>query len=77
MRVRGPSPPSDTHGITVIDGVQVEVVSHQRLHWRAQRVDDRWLIAGLRSVYISDLLLVACNPERVSCNPGHISILAR
>lgn len=35
-----------------------------RLLWRAQRLDRRWLIAGLRIIYIRDYLL-PCNPGRV------------
>lgn len=41
-------------------------VSHEgfvRLLWRAQRLDGRWLISGLRCIYVRDLLH-ACDPSR-------------
>jgi hypothetical protein len=34
------------------------------LLWRAQTLDGRWLIAGLRMIYIRDVLQ-PCNPSRV------------
>jgi hypothetical protein len=52
------------HGMTELDGVDVALVGYARLLWRALRSDDRWLIAGLRAMYISDMLLPR-NPNRV------------
>jgi SnoaL-like domain len=52
------------HGMTELDGVDVALVGYTRLLWRAQRSGDRWLIAGLRAMYISDMLLPR-NPSRV------------
>lgn len=51
-------------GFAAVDGVDVCVVSHARLLWRAQRVDGKWLIAGLRMIYLRDMMQ-ACNPSRV------------
>ena len=52
------------HGLTELDGVEVDIVSHSRLLWRALRTDADWLIAGMRAYYISDLLL-PLDPGRV------------
>ena len=52
------------HGMTELDGVDVALVGYTRLFWRALRSGDRWLIAGLRALYISDMLLPR-NPSRV------------
>jgi hypothetical protein len=52
------------HGITELDGVDIALVGYARLLWRALRSGDRWLIAGLRAMYISDMLLPR-NPSRV------------
>ncbi len=51
-------------GFNTLDGADVCVVSHARLIWRAQRLDGRWLIAGLRMIYLRDAMQ-ACNPSRV------------
>lgn len=42
---------------SVLDGAEVNIVSHCRLKWRVQRSAGCWLIAGLRSVYLRDVLL--------------------
>jgi hypothetical protein len=47
-----------------VDGVDVCMVGTVRLLWRAQMLDRRWLIAGLRMIYIRDLIL-PCDPNRV------------
>jgi hypothetical protein len=52
------------HGMTALDGIDVALVGYARLLWRALRSDDRWLIAGLRAMYVSDMLLPR-NPSRV------------
>ena len=45
------------HGLTEIDGVDIEIISHTRLLWRALREGQNWLIAGMRAFYISDTIL--------------------
>ena len=52
------------HSFFPLDGVACKNTGYVRLLWRAQRLDDRWLIAGLRCVYIRDLI-TACNPSQV------------
>lgn len=47
-----------------VDGVDVCMIGTVRLLWRAQMLDRRWLIAGLRMIYIRDLIL-PCDPGRV------------
>lgn len=56
--------PCSLHGMTELDGIEVALVGYARLLWRALRSGDRWLIAGLRATYISDMLLPR-NPSRV------------
>jgi hypothetical protein len=40
-----------------LDNVPVCIINHARLLWRAQLLGDQWLIAGLRIIYIRDLLI--------------------
>jgi hypothetical protein len=47
-----------------LDNVPVCIINHARLLWRAQLLGDQWLIAGLRIIYIRDLL-VPVNPNNV------------
>ncbi len=47
-----------------IEGDDVSFESFVRLLWRARRLDGRWLIAGLRGIYVRDMVM-ACNPSRV------------
>jgi hypothetical protein len=49
------------HGFYNLNGVDVTSTGFVRLLWRVQRLESRWLIAGLRSIYIRDLLQ-PCNP---------------
>ncbi len=51
------------HGFYTRDGVDVTGTGYIRLLWRAQRLHGRWLIAGLRGLYIRDLLQ-PCNPNQ-------------
>ncbi len=44
------------HGFYKLDGIDVTSTGFVRLLWRALRLDGRWLIAGLRSLYVRDLL---------------------
>ncbi len=52
------------HGMTELEGVDVALIGYTRLLWRALRSGDGWLIAGLRAMYVSDMLLPR-NPSRV------------
>ena len=49
------------HTVLELDGVDVINVSYTRLLWRTQKVAGRWLIAGLRGIYIRDTL-APCGP---------------
>ena len=40
-----------------LDKAPVCIINHARLLWRAQLLGDQWLIAGLRIIYIRDLLV--------------------
>ena len=51
------------HGFYTYEGVPVTSTGFVRLFWRAQRLEGRWLIAGLRSAYLRDLLQ-PCNPSQ-------------
>ena len=51
------------HGFYKLDGIDVTSTGFVRLLWRAQRIENRWLIAGLRSIYLRDLLQ-PCNPTQ-------------
>jgi hypothetical protein len=50
------------HLIGELDGVEVDVLGYNRLRARVQREDDEWRMAGLRSIYIHDLI-VPLNPS--------------
>ena len=50
------------HGFYNRDGIDVTGTGYVRLMWRAQRLGDRWLVAGLRCTYIRDLMQ-PCNPS--------------
>lgn len=52
------------HGISTLDGAEVDLVSHGRLMWRVRRDDGIWLIAGMQGVYIRDCI-VPLNPLRL------------
>ena len=45
------------HGLTELDGVEIDIVSQSRLLWRAQRERVGWLIFGLRAYYLSDAII--------------------
>ena len=61
------------HGFYRRDGIDVTGTGYVRLLWRAQRLGHRWLIAGLRGLYIRDLLQ-ACNPnERVTLDEAELA----
>ena len=52
------------HGLTELHGVEIDIVSHSRLLWRARRTLEGWLLAGMRAYYISDAIL-PLDPTRV------------
>lgn len=52
------------HGLTEVDGVEIDIVSHTHLLWRALKTDAGWLLAGMRAYYISDTL-IPMDPGRV------------
>ena len=52
------------HGMRRLQGADVGVVSHTRLLSRVLQSGDNWLIAGLRVLYIRDLLIPR-NPHQV------------
>ena len=49
------------HTVLTLDGTEVINISYTRLLWRTQKVKGRWLISGLRGIYISDTLS-PCGP---------------
>ena len=51
------------HTVLKLDGIDVINISYTRLLWRTQKVDGRWLIAGLRGIYIRDTL-ATCGPTQ-------------
>jgi len=51
------------HTVLKLDGVDVINTSYTRLLWRTQKIDDRWLISGLRGIYIRDTL-APCGPNQ-------------
>ena len=52
------------HFFVTVDGAEVDIIGYTRLMWRLQRSGSNWLIAGLRAVYIRDVL-VPVNPLQV------------
>ena len=59
-RIKGDRALADTavaiHLIAELDGVEVDATSHARLYMRVERAYGRWLITGLRVVYIKDMI---------------------
>lgn len=53
------------HLIGELDGVEVDVLGYNRLRARVQRAECGWRMAGLRTVYIHDLII----PLNPSCPP--------
>ena len=56
--------PCSLRNFAKTDGVDTSFEGFVRLLWRARRDDGKWLVAGLRAIYIRDMLH-ACNPSRV------------
>ncbi len=68
ITMRGSRALADTgcavQAMLLLEGAGVAVISHTRLLSRAVKEGDDWLLAGLRVIYIRDLL-VPRNPNRV------------
>ena len=52
------------HESSVLHDVEVIMTSYTRLLWRVQLLHGKWLIVGLRGIYVRDQL-VPSNPDRV------------
>ena len=52
------------HGMLTLHQADVAVISHTRLLTRAHRVQGKWLLAGVKVLYVRDLL-VPRNPTQV------------
>jgi hypothetical protein len=52
------------HRFYWLDGIEVSMTSYTRLLWRARKFNGQWLIAGLRGIYIRDILFPR-NPNEV------------
>ena len=52
------------HSFFPLDGIDCKNTAFVRLMWRAQTSDGQWLIAGLRYLYLRDLIS-PCNPGQV------------
>ncbi len=50
------------HSFFPLDGVDCKMTGFVRLLWRAKKLEDDWLIAGLRCIYTRDFI-TACNPN--------------
>ena len=59
--------PCSLRNFMQINGVEAGRESFVKLLWRARRTPSGWLIAGLRCIYVRDLLL--------ACNPSHPPVL--
>ncbi len=71
VNVRGERAMIDTgcavHAMLTLQSAEVAVISHTRLLSRAVRCGDDWLLAGLRIIYIRDLL--------VPRDPGRLPVI--
>ncbi len=52
------------HSFFPLEGLDCKLTGYVRLLWRFQKSGERWLISGMRCVYIRDLL-APCNPSRI------------
>ena len=52
------------HSFFPLHGVACKNTAFVRLMWRAQTLEGRWLIAGLRCLYLRDMIS-PCNPSQV------------
>ena len=51
------------HSFFPLEGVACKNTAFVRLLWRAQKENGKWLIAGLRCIYVRDLI-TPCNPNQ-------------
>lgn len=58
---------------THLDGVEVEVTTHSRLHERAERRDGVWRIARMGIIYLRDGLAVVNPSERVALDAAKLA----
>ena len=56
--------PAQLPAFVPVDGIDVCITAHVRLLWRVQLLGERWLLAGLRMIYIRDML-TPVSPSRV------------
>ena len=61
------------HGFYKLEGTDVTSTGFVRLLWRAQRIENRWLIAGLRSVYVRDLLQPCVPTQKLSIDGAELA----
>ena len=54
-------------GFVDLDGVAISITNHARLLWRAERFEGRWLVAGLRIIYVRDAI--------APVNPSHVPMI--
>ena len=59
--------PCELLSFVPVETVDMCMTGVVRLLWRAQRQDERWLIAGLRMIYIRDYL--------IPCDPSHVPLI--
>ena len=52
------------HSFFPLNGIACKNTGFVRLMWRAQSLNRRWLIAGLRCAYLRDLI-TPCNPNQI------------
>ena len=55
--------PCTLHSFFPLDGIACKTSGYVRLLWRAQCLEGKWLLAGLRCLYVRDYL-TACSPGR-------------
>lgn len=68
IKINGDRAIADTatiiHMIGKIDDIDIDLVSHARMLSRAGRRDGQWLLTGIRSIYLQDMLC-PLDPTRV------------
>ena len=60
-------------GFFNLGGIPVTLSGYVRLLWRAQKSHDTWLIAGLRSLYIRDLLQPCDGSGRLNLHESELA----
>lgn len=67
VRIRGDRATAITpvvlHVLTELDGEEIHLIVYTRMYSRVKKVREKWLIAGIRSVYVRDMI-VPLNPAR-------------